>query len=325
MPRALQLTADFGTRFSVSIDTEEEFEWGGAFGREDHSLQSIPALAEGQRFFETAGVVPVYYVDAPVARHAATVEALGDAIATGRCDIGAHLHPWVTPPFVETISGHNSFAGNLPPEVEFAKLQHLRDLMRNALGVRPIAYRAGRYGIGPNTPRLLADAGFRFDSSVRPHFDYSDEGGPDFSQAPLNPYYLGSDERLVELPLTTVMLGWAPRLGSRLRAALPRGLRGLTARAGMQQRIALTPEGIPVALALKAIDRALEEGIRLLSISFHSPSLAPGHTPYVRNGSDLDRLYRWFDAVFERCAKHGVRPASLSQIQAAMGATPGTA
>ena len=39
--------------------------------------------------------------------------------------IGAHLHPWVNPPFVESVSNYNSYPGNLPGALERAKLHKL--------------------------------------------------------------------------------------------------------------------------------------------------------------------------------------------------------
>lgn len=310
---------EFGTRLSVSIDTEEEFAWGAKLSREGHTTLSVPALAEGQAFFDAAGVVPIYYVDAPVAadHHAAAI--LGDAHASGKADIGAHLHPWVTPPFVEDVNRRNSYAGNLPEEVERAKLRHLTGLIEQRMAVRPIAYRAGRYGIGPNSFRLLADEGYRCDSSVRSLFDYRDDGGPDFRWADYHCSWTGPNDSLLEMPLTTVFTGHAGRFGRQVFAQIESltTLRALLARSGMIERIPLTPEGCPADKACEGIDAALDYGIRLLSISFHSPSLQPGHTPYVRTDADLANFYRWFDIVLNHAARRGVAPASLDQILAA--------
>ena len=86
------------------------------------------------------------------------------------------------------------------------------------------------------------------------------------------------------------------------------------ARAGLVERIALTPEGIPLEKALIGIDRALEEGIPVLNFSFHSPSLAVGHTPYVRSDTDLESLYGWWEGVYAHLKKRGVRPVSVEEI-----------
>ncbi|MGH2322789.1 hypothetical protein, partial [Enterococcus faecalis] len=77
---------------------------------------------------------------------------------------------------------------------------------------------------------------------------------------------------------------------------LPKG-RGLAARMRLLSRVALTPEDMPLPDALEAIAVAAGEGVRVLNFSFHSPSLVPGHTPYVRDAADLGAFYGWWEAV----------------------------
>ena len=38
-------------------------------------------------------------------------------------------------------------------------------------------------------------------------------------------------------------------------------------------------------------------GHRLFSLTYHSPSLEPGHTPYVRDEADLDRFLASIETV----------------------------
>jgi hypothetical protein len=309
----------FGTRFSLTVDTEEEFAWGQGFARDQHGTDSVPAIAEGQRFFAGAGVVPLYYVDTPVISADAAPDVIGPVVADGSADIGVHLHPWVTPPFVEAVSSYNSYAGNLPEAIERSKLRTIRDLVEQRIGHRPIAYRAGRYGIGPNTLAILKDEGFRCDSSIRSLFTYHEDGGPDFRNCGLTPYWAGEDGAILELPLTTVFTGRGSRFGRTVYGRLDAvpSLRAMLARSRLIERIPLTPEGIPLAKACDAIDVAQDIGLPLLTFSFHSPSLAPGYTPYVRTRADLAAFYRWFDGVFDHLARRGIANANLAAILAA--------
>ena len=306
----------FAPRFVVTVDTEEEFDWNGPFARAEHGLASIPKLARFQQFCEGFDVAPIYLIDYPVATDPRTVEAIGEAAQAGRAEIGVQLHPWVNPPLDEEISAHNSFAGNLAPELERAKFRELRDTIERAFGTAPLIYRAGRYGVGPHTATMLAEAGIAIDSSVRALFDYSGEGGPNFRDHPLRPWWVGERRGLIELPLTTVYWGMLRRQGALIHPALWRAprLRGLLARLGLLERIPLTPEGVAVDEALKAIDIALDDGLPLLVFSFHSPSLRPGHTPYVRDENDLDRLYDWWRTCFDYLAKRDVRPTSAREL-----------
>jgi hypothetical protein len=321
MDSRINFPDSFGTCFSVSVDTEEEFEWGEALSRTKHRTASVPAISEGQRFFEAAGVTPLYYVDQPVIDSDEAVALFRQFIADGTADFGVHLHPWVTPPFDEIVSRPNSYAGNLPEAMERAKLRHVRNTMIARLGISPVAYRAGRYGIGANSLRILAEEGFLCDSSVRSLFDYREDGGPDYRWSDQHPWRTGPDGRIVELPLTSVFLGRASRSARQLYGRIGKlpTLKSMLARFGLVERVPLTPEGIPAEKACQAIDVALEQGIRLLSMSFHSPSLAIGNTPYVRDAKDLRTFYAWFDKVFDQCARRGVQPTNLGNILDACG------
>ena len=312
----------FGQRVLLTVDTEEEFDWDGPFTLAEHGLDHVPRIGEFQHFCEGLGVVPVYLVDWPIASSQAAVELLADAVRAGRAEIGIQLHPWVNPPHEEELTPYNSYAGNLPPKLERAKFMTLRDRIEQAFGSAPRIYRAGRYGLGPATTDLLKDAGVAIDSSVRANFDYRAGHGPDYRAHPLQPYWVDAECRLLELPLTTVWWGMLRRQGRwvyPLAARVPR-LQGIMARLGLLERIALTPEGVTKEEALRGIDMALDDGLPLLVLSFHSPSLAPGHTPYVRDQDDLARLYDWLRGVYGYLDRRGVRPTTVAEIIAAVAA-----
>lgn len=310
----------FGTRFLLTVDTEEEFDWTKPLTRERHGLDHVPRLAKFQEFCENQNVVPVYLVDWPVAQSAEAAEILRGPLADGRAEIGVQLHPWVNPPFDEEVTQHNSFAGNLPRALERAKLFALRDAIERNFGATPLIYRAGRYGTGPNTAELLAEAGIAIDTSVRAKFDYTASGGPNYRQHPLVPYWHDDARRLLELPLTTTFWGMLRRQGDFLYPAMwrvPR-LRGLLSHLAMLERIPLTPEGVAVEEAIRGIDMALDDGLPVLVLSFHSPSISPGHTPYVRNEHDLDQLYDWWRRVFTYLEMRGVKPTTVSGVMQAV-------
>ena len=317
------LPADLGRRFLVFVDTEEEFDWTAPRRRDAVATSAIAALPEAHDRLVGLGIKPIYLVDHPVAASARAVDCLRPLLDAGGCEVGAQLHPWVNPPFEEPLTVANSFVGNLPEALERAKLSALTRRIENGFGRRPIVYRAGRYGIGPNSARLLEEAGYRLDSSVRALFDYSGEGGPDFSRRPLEPSWAGPARLLIELPLSATFTGFARRSGAGLygmAGRVPR-LRGLLARAGVMSRVALTPEGTPLPDALAAIDVLVREDVRLLSISFHSPSVEPGHTPYVRDAADLARFWAWWDGVLARLSRHGYRAIGAEALVAAAWAS----
>lgn len=318
----IRLDPAFGTRFMLFVDTEEEFDWDAPFSRVGHDVTALAGMARGQAYFAAAGVKPVYVTDYPVIDDDAAVAMMAQWVSDGTADIGAHLHPWVNPPHVEAVNAANSYVGFLPEAIERAKLAALCERIEQRFGRRPIAYRAGRYGVGPNSARLLEEAGFRLDSSVRSRFDYSHQHGPDFHGLPQLPYWAGPGRSLIELPLSTAFAGLLRGGGERLyRAAQAMGpLAGALSRARMLSRIPLTPEGVPLNEAIIAIDALIEEGVPVLNFSFHSPTLEPGHTPYVRDESDRTAFYAWWDGVLAHLARRGIAAATLDQIIAAVPA-----
>lgn len=314
------LPESLGRRFLVFVDTEEEFDWTQPRRRDATATTAIASLPEAHRRLAAYGICPTYLVDYPVASNPAAVAVMRPLLEAGECAVGTQLHPWVNPPFDEELTVANSFVGNLPEATERAKLIALTDQIETMFGERPQIYRAGRYGVGPNTARLLEETGYRLDVSVRALFDYSAEGGPDFTRHDASPSWAGPSRLLLELPLTAVYAGHARRFGNRLYAAAGRvaRARGLLSRSGTLSRIALTPEGTPLADALRAIRTLLDDGQRLLSISFHSPSVVPGHTPYVRDAADLRLFYAWWDGVLNALAREDVEPIGANVLIAAM-------
>ncbi len=309
----VQWPAAFGRRFIVFVDVEEEFDWSAPLDCRNRSVTAIRAFPAAHACFAERGIGLACMVDHPVACDPAAIDILSAILADGRSSIGAQLHSWVTPPYA-AMTAADSYAGNLPRDLEAAKLDTLTDALRSAFGASPIAYRAGRYGIGPQTAELLTRRGYRMETSMRARYDYRYDGGPDFSAIGNASFRLGS---LIEVPLTTVFTGRIRRHGPILfpsLARIPRA-RGALARTGLLQRIALTPEDMPIKDALEAVRIAIEEdGERLISFSFHSPTVLPGHTPYVRNADDLARFWVWWDRMFDLLDRLDVMPASPMDV-----------
>lgn len=317
--QAATFSPGFAPASLLTVDTEEGFDWTGPFTRDQHDLTHLSGIPAFQALCEELGASPVYLVDWPIVQSSLAKEIIGDAVRRGKAEVGVQLHPWVNPPFEEEVNVHNSFAGNLPPELERAKFTSLRDAIEEAFGSAPIIYRAGRYGLGPATRKLLQDTGVTIDSSVRALYDYSPGHGRDYSAFPNSPYWVDDDRTLLELPLTTVYTGALARHGRSLFPKLeriPRGA-GIAARTGLLERIGLTPEGTPLPAAIRAVDAALSQGLPLLVLSFHSPSLEPGNTPYVHTQADLEALFEWLRGVYAYMATRDVTPTTVAEVWAA--------
>lgn len=309
---------------SVVIHTEEEFDWSKPHDRHATSVEHMQHIGRAQALFDEFGIVPNYVVDFPIASQAEAVAPLKGFADGGRALIGAHLHPWVSPPHDEAVNAFNSYPGNLPAELEEAKLRQLTEQIERAFGTRPRTYLAGRYGFGPHTARILEDLGYEVDISPAVPIDFSADGGPDYSAFSSHPYWFGHRRRLLGLPGTGGYVG-ALRAGGtplyrRLTAPAMRRAKvaGAVARLRLLERIRLSPEDYDEAEMRRLTATLLEDGVRIFVFSFHSPSVMPGGTPYVRTPADLEaflaKCRRYFEHFFATLGGQAMTPVQVRQL-----------
>jgi hypothetical protein len=313
----------------VVVDTEEEFDWSAPFSRASTSVTAMRSLGRGQAVFAEYGVVPTYVADYAVVTQPDGYLPLLDYWRDGACGVGAHLHPWITPPLSERVCAENSYGCNLPPDLERAKIERLSEAIAERFGV-PTIFKAGRYGFGASTAASLEQLGFAVDLSINPTLPLSADGGPSFEAFDSRPFFFGRCS-LLELPCTGEYVGWAGplkrslhRLGSSAPGRSVHAV-GILARMGIVNRIMLSPE-VSNLQEMIALTRALyADGLRQFSLTFHSPSLEPGHTPYVRSSADLgqflDRIRAYCSFFFGQLGGVTSTPAQFRAAQLSQAAT----
>ena len=307
---------------TVVIDTEEEFDWAASFDPAQTSVHNIGFQPLAQRIFDKHGVIPTYVVDYPVATTPASINVLREFADAGRCEIGAHLHPWVNPPAEERVNTFHSYASNLPGDLMRRKLEVLTAAIEQGFGRKPLVYKAGRYGVGPGTPEVLAALGYAVDASVVPHTSFAADGGPDFQGLPDSPFLI--QPGLVEMPLSVHYAGRLASLGSTLYPALMGGmarrlrLPGILARLGLLERLRLSPEGHTLADMIRQTRMALASGARTLMLTYHSSTLMPGSTPYTRTEQQRDDFLTTLDEylTFFTALRHA-RTSTVTEAAAA--------
>ncbi len=326
MPPAQRLLAppqSWPPTLLVVIDTEEEFDWDAPFDPSSNSVTNIGLQAFAQDIFDSHGVVPTYVIDYPVAATPDAAGVLAKFAAEGRCEIGAHLHPWVNPPAEGPVGGRHSYPGNLPPVIERRKLTALTETIAANFDIRPTVYKAGRYGVGAATPAILRDLDYTVDISVVPHTDFSGDGGPDFTGVSPTPFQVS--ERLCEIPLSVHFVGalasFGPSIfrfltgaaGSRLH------LPGICGRLGLLERLRLSPEGHSLGDLVRQTRAALAAGTRLFMLTYHSSSLLPGATAYVRSEADRARFLATLEGYLQFfLCETGGNVDTVSRVAAAL-------
>jgi hypothetical protein len=307
----------------VVVDTEAEFDWAKPFARELTSVSAMDDIERGQAVFDGFGLRPIYVVDYPIATQARGFARLRAIMERGGCDIGAHLHPWTTPPFEEPLTERNSYPGNLDPALEARKLGSLMQAIEANFGVAPAFYKAGRYGFGPHTAKTLAQHGICVDLSVLPGADLRRHGGPDFRALKPVLYRIGGTG-LLSLPMTRSEVGLVPSLAVMGNAiqALPGGgllrLNSVLSRLRLADTITLTPEGVTTDEQKRLMRVLLKRGCRRFVLHYHSPSLSPGNTPYARDRTGAETVVQRLHAVckffFEDLAGVAGHPHDLLRL-----------
>ena len=127
---------------------------------------------------------------------------------------------------------------------------------------------------------------------------------------------------MLEIPLSRGFSGLATPLGrhvyERVMTGAARVLRGgaLLSRAGLLERATLTPEGADTAAHKRLARALLRQGHRVFTLTYHSPSLAPGHTPYVRTAADLRGFLRTIEATLSFfMTELGARPTTPIEVR----------
>ncbi len=322
----------------ITVDTEEEGLWGGEYPIEGGTVRNVlEGVPRFQELCDRYGIRPVYLIDTPVATDPEAAGLLRSLQDDGRCEIGAHLHPWCTEPHVDYTFPRDSYMMNLPREVQRAKLRTLTQQIEGAVGRRPVSFRAGRYGLDRHGAAILHELGYVIDSSVVPYTRYTADGGPDFGSAPLAPFCVDvdsadptaalvpadGDDGLLEVPVaagyTKTPFEWRHRLRDRLERSFLRKLKavGVIDRLGIARRVKFCPERASCSDMRALVDCYIELSVPCMVMMMHSSSLAAGYSPYTPDQVALERFYARLEGAIAYALDRGLQPVTFREFHAA--------
>jgi hypothetical protein len=324
-------------RFVVSIDAEGDNQW----------LHGAPLTTQNVAFWqpfmdvcERYGVRPTYLVTSEIIEDPIAARLLSRWRAEHRIEVGAHLHPWSTPPFRDEpgLRGNDSahtFPSELREELLHAKLATLTDQIETRVGLRPTSFRAGRFGFDTKCARVLTSLGYIVDSSVTPLMSWRQTpgmpggpGGPDFRTLPVTPFLIAGASALLEVPVTIMYTDWwirryawsQPLIRSRPWHAAQRRLRH---RRGWPSPLWLRPVPGVRASDLARLWRVAEaDGVETVVMMFHSSELMPGCSPYRPTRRSICALYALLEEFFDFVAKSGGTCSTLSEAARGILAGP---
>ena len=308
-------------RIVVTVDTEADGQWRhGA----PLTTENVLWWAPFQELCERHEALPTYLVTSEIVADQRAVAFLMPLARRGAAEVGAHLHPWTTPPFgtqpgLAWNDAAHAYPCHLDEELLAAKLRTLTDQIAEAFGAVPTSFRAGRFGLDATGARLLGELGYVVDSSVTPYVTWTDNsgrpgwgGGPDFRRQGPYPFRVDGTGTpgLVEMPVTILPTYAVTRRCRVLRErweALPlrAGRRGLRAwrrpqPLWLRPRPEYTSEDLGVLLQ-EAERRRLPYAVFM----FHSSELMPGASPYRPTQASVDDLLNLLDELFGLARQRG--------------------
>lgn len=314
------------TLFTVTVDTEEEWNWGAEWPTSNLAVTNIRNLPRFQRLCSGYNVAPTYFVNQAVLDDDAARETVFGLSEQGRLEIGMHIHPWNTPPVVNggPVAVRETYLHNLPEDLIDAKLESVYQRFEK-YGLKPTSFRGGRYSSGGRIHEFLKRRGFVADSSVVPFTSWEDDGSPDYRERDLFPRRCVNGSKdgpaLWEIPLTRgftrqpfdFWARWHRLIESTWLSRLR--LIGIANRLGVIRRSWLNFEDTPAAEMLEFLDRLRPMGLPCICLTVHSSSLMAGTSVYTRTAADEERLFAAVDEVLGSLARWPeYQSATMSEV-----------
>lgn len=284
----------------ITIDTEED-NWG-QYERQHYSVNNINALPMLQDLFDRYNAIPTYLITYPVITNKKSHRILTKILDRQRCEIGIHCHPWNTPPFNESKCILNTMLSNLDYNIIYNKQETLSNEFERSFGYKPLCFRAGRWGFNSDVAKSIHKLGLKIDTSVTPLANWMNDKGPDFLDAPGQPYCFDPDDILtpipggilLEVPATIGFFQHNFKRCAEIRNWIANSSLSNWHILGIMDRLRLlnfrwlSPELSDSESMIQLSKTFVKKGASCLNLSFHSTSLLPGMSPFVKDQQDLE-------------------------------------
>ena len=261
--------------------------------------RGAPARAAGP--VRRVGVRPTYLVTWEMATRPESAAVLRElCAASGRCEIGTHLHPWTLAALPSRGHRRPHLPHNLPAELLDRQLARADRDDRARPRRAPTTYRAGRNGFDGRTLPILERLGYTVDTSVDPLFNERRKGGHGLRGRAARPYHpdyadvraARAHRSILEIPITAATTPALPKAAGAAYARLPPiPWRGALKRLGLRP-VWLRPSytALPDMIAFATGSR--RAGAPCFNIIFHSSEVLPGGSPYTPGRGERGPLPR---------------------------------
>lgn len=301
-------------KFIITVDTEADNQWKIPSKLSVNNLKYIPRF---QSLCENYNLPVTYLVTHEVASSKFAKKLFLPWVKKATCEIGAHLHPWsYNKKMSDVIDSHP-----YPYEYNFKDLQimieNLTFLIKNTFNVKPVSYRAGRYGICSNQIRILSNLGYKIDTSVTPNIRWQNSNEkrnemilpPNFMGFKSDIYNINSediskegDSGIMEIPITTLK---TPQFYRRLKKIIKKQ--------NYYIQFRITPETSFRDLK-KIIIKSIGKDKEYIMLFLHSSELMAGGSPYFKTKSSIEKMYEQYCSLFKYINESKVQGCLLKDM-----------
>lgn len=316
--------------FIITIDTEGDNQWDHGCALTVNNIRFIPRF---QALCTKYSIKPTYLVTTEVCGDGFAKEIFSEFLSTNQAEVGAHLHSWTTPPFLDKVGykfndNNHPFASEIATEILAEKIKTLTIQIETSFGKRPISFRSGRYGFNENVAQILVENNYKVDSSVTPYTSWitnkglpGGKGGPDFIHKTPTPYnYYFENKSLLEIPITILPtkfpLNKYPLLANYYfrNSNEMRWLKVLRKVYFKKQPLWLRPyEWMSRKLFNEIVEEAIRIKLPFLVMMFHSSELMAGCSIYRKDESSIERLYLQLEDLFILLNDRKIKAVTLSE------------
>lgn len=316
--------------FILTIDTEADNQWDHGRMITVENIKSVPRFQELCNKYQ---VKPTYLVTSEIAEDPFAREIFCEYIENDEAEIGAHLHPWTTPPFMNKEGYryndiHHAYASELPEDILINKLRYLTDQIATSFGKRPTSFRSGRYGFNETVAKALMANEYLVDSSVTPYINWSAnmgvpelKGGPDFNNSRPFPYtYTHDGNALLEIPITILPTKFPLNRNNKFTGYYFNNvnhnfiLRSLRKMLFKSQPLWLRPDP---RMTLQLLDEVVKEAISLklpyIVMVYHSSELMPNGSNRRTDSESIETLFETLEGFFSLLSYYNINTVSLSE------------
>lgn len=292
--------------FLITIDTEGDNLWKWQYGDIINTNNAL-YIPRFQQLCNHYGFKPVYLTNYEMVCDQRFVRFAKKELSGGNIEIGMHLHADNTPPKYQLAV---EYPENYPYLIEFPKdimeqkIEVMTRILEDVFECKMVSHRAGRWALNDTYIEMLVKNGYQIECSVTPGIDWSKtkgitigSHGADYSKAPLTPYFIDAQQKLLEIPVSIrhVSKSFLPMKG------LTNSLRHLKQKF-IGQKLWIRPNGKNLQEILYLLEYFRDSDDDYVMFMLHSSELMPGGSPTFPSTESIEILYQHMTCIFKEAS-----------------------